>query len=229
MQSASSGIYAILAQRLIGAYGPNKVCVVGALFMGIGPIIAGSFTHNFAAVFLTEGVLFGIGESLSFSAAATLPSSYFLKKRNLATGITFAGGGIGSLGLLNLAINIPASLALRARLPRTAFRSGKPIVEWSMFRDVRFCLVFFGSFIGLFPLFVPPFFLPLYATSLGLSASKGSLLLAGFNLASALGRILFGLGADRYLGSVNALVICLAFVGITTLVIWPFANSVGSL
>lgn len=52
--------------------------------MGLGPIIAGSFSHSFPAMFMFEGVLFGIGESLSFSAAATLPSSYFLTKRNLA-------------------------------------------------------------------------------------------------------------------------------------------------
>ncbi|KAM0754661.1 MFS general substrate transporter [Meredithblackwellia eburnea MCA 4105] len=247
MQAASTGIFAILAQRLIAAYGPTKIAFTGALFMGIGPIIAGSFPHNYAAIFMTQGVMFGVGQALCFGSAATLPSSYFLKKRNLATGCTFAGGGIGgavlsllssaliqrvgipwtfrTLGLLNLAINIPASLALKSRMPRKPLRSGAPIVEWSLFKDLRFCLVFFGSGLGLFPLFVPPFFLPSYATTLGLSPTTGSLLLAGFNLASSVGRIGFGLGADRYLGSVNSLVLCLGFVGITTLVIWPFATT----
>lgn len=62
----------------------DRVAFVGALLMGLGPIIAGSCSNNFAAVFMTEGVMFGVGQALSFSSAATLPSAYFLKKRNLA-------------------------------------------------------------------------------------------------------------------------------------------------
>lgn len=94
---------------------------------------------------------------------------------------------------------------------------------------------------------VPPFFIPLYASSIGLSSLTGSLLLgqwarlfhscscvlteacgslaAGFNLASAAGRICCGLGADVMLGSVNAMVLCLAVCGFSTFVIWPVATT----
>jgi hypothetical protein len=51
----------------------------------------------------------------------------------------------------------------------------------------------------------------------------------GFNLSSALGRICFGLGADRLLGSLNALVLCLVTVSVSTLLIWPFANALAPL
>ncbi|KDE08181.1 hypothetical protein MVLG_01660 [Microbotryum lychnidis-dioicae p1A1 Lamole] len=94
-----------------------------------------------------------------------------------------------------------------------------------MFKDPRFVCVFFGTSFALFPLFVPPFFLPLYASSLGLSPLAGPLLLAGFNLSSALGRIGFGLGADRLLGSLNAMILCLAVFGTLTMLLWPFATS----
>jgi hypothetical protein len=80
--------------------------------------------------------------------------------------------------------------------------------------------------VALFPLFVPPFFLPLYATNaLGMLTTDASLVNAGFNLASSAGRIGFGLSADYALGSMNALVLTLLFITISNLVIWPLATS----
>ena len=67
-----------------------------------------------------------------------------------------------------------------------------PLPLRNLFRDPKFVLLLIGSAIGTFPLFVPPFFIPLYAGSLGISATVGSLLLATFNLSSGLGRLGFG-------------------------------------
>lgn len=94
---------------------------------------------------------------------------------------------------------------------------------------MRFTLMFFAGAVSLFPLFVGPFFLPLYATAIGLSASTGSILVAVFNLSSALGRVVFGFGADKVLGSINSMLLCLLVVGGGTLVIWPISHSVGPL
>lgn len=117
----------------------------------------------------------------------------------------------------------------------------------ALFKDPRFALVVASTALALFPLFVTAYFLPLYATSIGLSASTGALLLAAFNLASALGRVGWGLGeqiqatmraaltlppstgADRIFGSVNSLIICLVMVSLTTLVIWPLSLTVAPL
>lgn len=99
----------------------------------------------------------------------------------------------------------------------------------SLFKDTRFNLLLVGTATALFPLFVPPFFLPQYGTSVGLSTTTSSLLLAMYNLSSAAGRIGFGFGADTILGSLNSLSICLLLVGLSTLLIWPFATSIGPL
>ena len=53
--------------------------------------------------------------------------------------------------------------------------------------------------------------------------------MAGYNLSSAGGRIAFGLFADSLLGSLNSLLLCLVMVTISTLAIWPFANTIGPL
>lgn len=85
-----------------------------------------------------------------------------------------------------------------------------------------------GSALGTFPLFVPPFFIPLYVKSMGSSSNVAASLVAGFNLASAVGRILSGVACDK-LGSLNTLVITLASTSITMLAIWPASTTLGPL
>jgi len=67
-----------------------------------------------------------------------------------------------------------------------------------LFKDVKFVTLFLAGAVATFPLFVPPFFLPLYSNSLGLSASAGAGLVAGFNFSSAVGRLCCGFLSDWY-------------------------------
>ncbi|BGP11440.1 hypothetical protein JCM10049v2_007347 [Rhodotorula toruloides] len=261
--AAMQAIFAIPSARLVSAYGPRRMALIGTSLVGSGPVLASFCTHSVAGLVVTEGFMYGIGQALLFCCGATLPSAYFLKSRNVATGFVYSGAGIGGAGfslataqllkrlnslpwtfrtvaLIMTVINVPASLVLRGRAERRPLRLGKrrgeaegerkeKYFDWTMFRDPRFCLILAGTAIAVFPLFVPPFFLPLYGTSIGLSATTASYILAGFNLSSALGRICFGLGADRLLGSLNSLVVCLAMVAVSTLLVWPFAEHLGPL
>ncbi|GAA5866484.1 hypothetical protein JCM8547_000639 [Rhodosporidiobolus lusitaniae] len=250
-QATIQAIMAVPNSRLVAAYGPRNVALVGSFFTFAGPVLAGFCTKSVGGLVVTEGLMFGYGQSLIFFAGATLPSAYFRRRRNIATGLVYSGGGVGgavfsiivaqllqvmslpwtfrTMGFIFGALNFPAAMYLKGRAPREPFRPSKKILDWSLFRDIRFVLLLVGTAIALFPLFVPPFFLPLYGTSIGLSTTESSLILAGFNLASGAGRIGFGLGADSVLGSLNALVICLTMVGVSTLVIWPLATSLGPL
>lgn len=166
LQATVQAVFAIPIARLVRAYGPRRVAVAGAIFTGLGPILAGWCTENFAALLITEGLLFGLGEALCFFSIATLPSqcqpltasrrhqrsgltcdcpSDFLRRRNQATGLVYAGSGIGGavfavctdqllkrvslpwtfriIGVVMLAINLPAALTLKARAAKQPFRS----------------------------------------------------------------------------------------------------------
>lgn len=81
---------------------------------------------------------------------------------------------------------------------------------------------------GTFPLFVPPFFLPLYSQAIGLSTSTGAGLLAGFNFASAVGRIVCGLLCDR-IGALNTLFISMMLTAVSMLALWPASTTLGPL
>lgn len=98
----------------------------------------------------------------------------------------------------------------------------------ALFKDVKFATLFVAGAIATFPLLVPPFFLPLYAGSLGLSASAGAGLVAGFNFSSAIGRLCCGFMSDS-IGPVNTLFISLLVSALSMLAIWPVSDSLGPL
>lgn len=83
--------------------------------------------------------------------------------------------------------------------------------------------------VAMFPVFVPPFLLPLYVSSVGMSGQAGAAILASWNLASAVGRLGMGFGADAYLGPVNSMILSLTVIGVTALALWPVASSLGLL
>ncbi|KAI9359227.1 major facilitator superfamily transporter [Zopfochytrium polystomum] len=243
VQASIEAVVAVPAVRFVAAFGARRVALVGTGILVSALVLASFFTDNVVGLIITE--------ALCYFAAVTLPSAYFLHRRNIATGVVFSGIGIGGtfysvlttqllrtmslawtfrvLACIMLAVNLPASLILKSRAKREPLLSGKKLVNWPTFKDARFTLLLVGSSIALFPLYVPPFFLPLYANSIGLTASMSSMILAGYNLSSALGRLSFGVFADSMLGSLNSIVGCLLLVGVSTLVIWPFATTVAPL
>ena len=80
----------------------------------------------------------------------------------------------------------------------------------------------------MFPLFVAPFFLPLYSRSVGLSSSTGAGLLAAFNFSSAVGRIICGLLCDK-LGPLNTLFLSLLLTAVSMLALWPASTTLAPL
>lgn len=73
-QATLEAVFAIPIGRLVSAYGPRRIAILGSICTGLGPIIAGSCTNNFAALLVTEGLLYGLGAALCFFSVATLPS-----------------------------------------------------------------------------------------------------------------------------------------------------------
>ncbi|KAL4866108.1 hypothetical protein BDV12DRAFT_187718 [Aspergillus spectabilis] len=236
----------VLNARLIRLFGTRICALLGIGFLGMGEILSGFAVHSIGGLFVTAGAVMGMGISLCFMVVSVIPAQYFKNKRGIANGIVYAGGGLGgavisfiadalvqrtgiawtfrTLGLITLATGIPAGLFIKERtpIPKSAF------VEWPLFRDARFTLLFLAGALATFPLLVPPFFLPLYTDSLGLKSSVGAGVVAAFNFSSALGRLLCGVCSDK-LGPLNTLFISLLLSAISMLVIWPVSNSIGPL
>lgn len=94
------------------------------------------------------------------------------------------------MGLATFAIGLPAPFFIKERSAVAVIGT----TEWRLFKDIRFSLMFVVGAIATFPLLVPAFFLPLYSSSLGLSAGTGAALLAGFKFSLHLLRASVGQG-----------------------------------
>ena len=106
---------------------------------------------------------------------STIATQYFNQKRRIANGILYAGGRLGG-NLITFAmdaliqklgpawafriIGLPAAWLIKERIPITS----TSFIEWPLFKTVQFTILFLAGTVGTFPLFVPPFFLPLCPT-----------------------------------------------------------------
>lgn len=240
-------LLAIFNSRLFAMVGARSMAIAGVLCMSLGQILASFTTHNVAGLFMTAGVLMGLGVSLCFMVISITPAQYFTSKKGTALGIVYSGGGFGGavislsleagvrnlgvpwtfrlVGLVMLATCLPAAWMVKERFKAQR----KEFVDWSLFKNVDFVALFISGVLGTFPLFVPPFFLPLYAHSMHLSTTTGAVLVCIFNFSSAIGRILTGFLSDRLLGPLNTLLLVLVLTSLSLLVLWPSSVSLAPL
>ncbi len=129
------------------------------------------------------------------------------------------------MGILALVSGLPAAWLIRQRTPV----ADDQVYRVALVQERQFhSLVCRGSHRHPFPLLVPAFFLPAYGNSIGLSSSTSAALLAGFNFASALGRVLGGVFADK-LGPLNSLFVALVCNAVSMLALWPASTSLAPL
>ncbi|RAK93337.1 monocarboxylate permease Mch4 [Aspergillus costaricaensis CBS 115574] len=236
----------ILNARVIRKLGTRTSALLGIFLLGLGEILSGFAVHEVGGLFVTSGVVMGLGTSISFMVVSITPAQYFKAKRGIANGIVYAAGGLGGaaisfildallsrvgtawtfriLGFITMGTGLPAAFLVKQRIPipPSAF------VEWRLFRDIRFLLLFAAGAIATFPLLVPPFFLPLYTDSLGLGSAAGAGVVAAFNFSSALGRLTCGFASDT-IGGLNTLFVSLLLSALSMLIIWPVSTSIGPL
>ncbi|KAM0490554.1 hypothetical protein ACHAP8_011459 [Fusarium lateritium] len=217
---------------------------IGALFAASGVIMGIGISLSFAPVSVISSQYFdrkkGLANGIIFAAGGLggAAISYGLDALIQNVGI---GWALRIMALLTLATGVPAAYLIKERIPykSTGF------IDWyvlaippqalhsnnvfrNLFKSPTFIAIFLAGAIATFPLFVPPFFIPLYSKSIGLSSNIGAALVAGFNFSSALGRILCGLLCDR-IGAINVLLLSLVLTGLSNLVIWPFSTTLAPL
>jgi MCP family monocarboxylic acid transporter-like MFS transporter 3 len=224
---AGGAMYGLLVVRLMRWFGTRATALLGVFLMGMSMIASSFCTSNIAGLFGTFGVIGGVGMAMNYAVGNALPVQYFSSHLGLANGIIKLGGGVGGCvmaivleamyrragiewtfrfqGLLTLALGMPAAWLLKDRVPlKTA-----PFFDASMFRSIPFVTTFVASAIGVFALYIPPYYLPLFAQSIGLSSTTGAGLVAAFNACNAIGRFCAGPLCDK-VGPLNMFVMVMA-------------------
>ncbi|KAJ2974363.1 hypothetical protein NUW58_g8680 [Xylaria curta] len=146
----------ILSGRLLDAGFFLPTFIAGIVVQVLG-IFLMSISTQYWQLFLTQGVLSGIGAGIYFTPCIATVNTYFDKRRGLAVGLCTTGNSVGGIvyplivrelipklgfawttrviGFLNLGILSIAVAFMRPRLPP---RKSGPIVDLGAFKDLKY-------------------------------------------------------------------------------------------
>lgn len=88
--------------RMIDNGKGKQAIVIGGILFSLGFILSG-FVDNLPMLFLTYGVIAGLGSGLAFTGNLNNILKFFPDRRGLASGIVLAGVGVGTLLCTRLA------------------------------------------------------------------------------------------------------------------------------
>ncbi|KAL3298833.1 monocarboxylate transporter [Colletotrichum asianum] len=227
-----------VATKCVQRYGIRPTMFCGVVLETASLLLA-SLSSEIWHLFLTQGVLFGIGVGLLFIPTAAVVPQWFTTKRSLAAGISLSGAGLGggvyalaagamirSLGLqwtfrtwgiIGFCVNTTCTILIRDR--KKATDSKQSTFELALFKKAEYLLLLgFGGFT----------ILASYATEIGLPASDGALISALFDFAQAFGRPLIGYFSDSF-GRMNMAASTTLLGGLLSSTVWVNAKSFGLL
>ena len=246
-------MFSTLVVALMDRAGCPITPISGVVLFSVGVLASGlviSEDHSVAGLFGTLAILGGAGYCILFTVSNVVPVQFFRRRLGFASGIVKAAGGLGGailsisvdglvrrvgvqwtfhiLGFMILGTGLPAAWFLRER---DCEKQRPKVFQWStlrLFKCLGFTATFLTGAIGSFALWVPVFFVPLFAESLGYSSTASAGLISGFNIASTVGRLGSGAFCD-WIGSFNSLVLMTLLNTVSMLAVWPVSSSLAPL
>lgn len=232
---------------IVRKYETHASMLLGTVFLVSGFVLA-SFTRRIWQLYLTQGVLIGIGVGFTYVPSIPIISQWFDKKRSLANGISSAGSGIGGLiysfltqalisrlslpwalritGIISGSFLLLATLLIRNR--NKAIQPRQRAFDLNLLRRFDVLLFLAWAFISMFGYITLSYSLPDYARSLGLNGEQAALVNALLNVGNAIGRLCTGLASDRF-GRIEIAGLLTCVCGLSCFAIWMSATSYGVL
>ncbi|KAH8826443.1 major facilitator superfamily domain-containing protein [Flagelloscypha sp. PMI_526] len=251
LQVCINYIFAGLAGAILDSKGPeymvpiSGVVVTFAFFM-----LSITQPQQIWQQYLCQSVLFSVAASFSFFPCIAVLSQWF--KRNLAfvMGFLASGASIGGivipimfdhtlptigfgwsvriLAFISLVFFSIATLTVKSRRPRRPLPPLSRLLAFESFKNPVYTILVCGSWLNIFSIFNPFFYLGLYSNTVNPSSKLGPYYLAILCAASIVGRIAPALIADRY-GRYNILAISSSLCAVLILAIWYTSTSEPSL
>ncbi|MCI3029113.1 OFA family MFS transporter [Desemzia sp. C1] len=238
----------IICGPIVDKHGGKKVVLAAGLLFGLGMFLTG-FANSIIMLYLTYGVILGLGIGAGYGTATALTVKWFPDKKGLAGGLTAAGFGSGAILLAPIATNMIESVGvndtfkilggiLLVVICASSFVMENPPVKEKvvgltsdkdknykeMLRDSNFWILWaiytFAATSGLMVIG--------HAANLAsyYSLGAGAVIVMVVGLANTLGRIFWGSVSDK-IGRCKTVMIMFIVSG-TGLILLNFANTLGA-
>ena len=107
------GVGAVIGGRWQDRVGPRTVTIVGAVLWGLGVLLAGAGTASLGKwwLYLTFGVIGGLGTGMAYVTPVAMVTKWFPDKRGVGSGMVVMGFGLGAFIYNQIVTRIPAFAA----------------------------------------------------------------------------------------------------------------------
>ena len=233
----------VVARKL----GTRAPMAIGVVIQTAG-FVSASFAGRVWQLYLSQGLLIGVGLGFIYVPSIAILSQWFSKKRSLVNGISSAGSGIGGLifsfaieamirnislawsfriiAVITGVMNLTATMLIRNR--NAIIRPPQLGFDTKLLRRPDVLLLLFWGFTSMLGYITLLYSLPDFADSLGLTKTQAASIAAYLNLGTAIGRPLIGVASDRF-GRLEVAGLLTLFCGVTCFAIWIPATSYGIL
>lgn len=238
----------------------SPIATIGVREMGTKPtmmlgvvlesasLIGASFASKIWHLFLTQGILFGVGMGFLFVASVPIVPQWFTTKRSLANGFSTSGSGAGGLiysfatgamiqnlglawafrilGIIAFVVNTICTVLIKDR--NKIIKASQLAFDISLFKRPEYLLLLGYGWFSMLAYVVLIFSLANYANYIGLGASEAALVSAFFNMGQCFGRPLTGYFSDRT-GRITMAAFMTFLAAVFSLAIWIPATNYGVL
>jgi MFS family permease len=236
-----------LATIGVRRFGTKPTILLGVVLESAS-LIAASFATRIWHLFLTQGILFGLGMGFMFVASVPIVPQWFTTRRSLANGFATCGSGLGGLvysfatgamierlglawafrilGIVAFVANTICAILIKDR--NKIIGSTHLAFDISLFKRPEYLLMTAWGWFSMLAYVVLIFSLANYANEIGLGSSEAALISAVFNLGQAVGRPLIGYFSDRT-GRITMAALMTFFAAVMSLAVWIPATLYGVL
>ncbi|KAF4124939.1 putative arabinose efflux permease, MFS family [Geosmithia morbida] len=236
-----------LATLGVRELGTKPTMMLGVVLEAASLVLA-SLSRRIWHLFLTQGILFGVGMGFLFVPSVPVVPQWFTTRRSLASGVATSGSGLGGLvyslaagamierlgpawalrilGMLALAVNAVCVLLVRDR--NRVIKASQLAFDLALLRRPEYVLLLAYGWFSMLAYVTLIFSLANYANEIGLGAAQAATVSAVFNLGQALGRPLIGYFSDRT-GRIGMAALTTLLAAVSALAVWIPATAYGTL
>lgn len=240
-------IVAPLVTVLTRKLGKHVTMPIGVALLTTGYVTAG-FTTRVWQLFLSQGILVGMGIGFIYIPSLPILSQWFDSRRSVANGISSAGSGFGGAlwawgtgaviealglraalwitGILTGTLTTIATLLLRDR--NKYIKPPQLALDVNLLRRYDVELLLAWAFVSMLGYTTLLFSLADYALSIGLSRQQATDVIGILNIGTAIGRPVIGIASDKH-KRLDVAGILTLMCGLSCIAFWIPAQSFGLL